>query len=115
MKKIILATALGLAITGCAAQTSDTQTITVEPSMGEYGKLGKIAEVGKFGYNNKTNADWTAAYASCASAAGVNGDVQMKLQDYGTATTIDLLEGSNVSKEQKARAFACMSNFASQN
>jgi hypothetical protein len=115
MYKIILAATLSMTLVGCAGQVSDNETISVEPSMGKYGKLGKIEDARKFGYNNGTDADWKAAYASCASSAGIKGDVELQLQDFGSASTIDLLEGNNVSKAQKAQAYVCMRQFAAAN
>jgi len=117
IKMLVLSTLAPLALVACGGQQSDNDTITVSPSMTKVGKLGDVdlTNTQKFGYNNNSTADWQQRYAACAAAAGIQGDVQLALKDYGTATTIDMVQTSNVSDLQRAQAFGCMQRFAAEN
>lgn len=117
MKMIALSTCAIAVLTACGGQTSDSDTITVEPNLNKVAKLGDvdIKNTKKFAYNNATDVDWSERYAACAGAAGIIGDIQLALKDYGTATTIDMVKTSNVSDLQRAQAFGCMERFAAKN
>ena len=111
MRKQVLFAAMLFAIAGCA-QEADNARLTVEPTMDKY----KVpSNVTKFGYNNKTMADWKAAYLSCVSASGFKSDVQLDVVDFGAATTLDLDESAGVSHAQKVRVSACMHKFSANN
>lgn len=116
---IIAATTLSVVLTACAGN-GGSDTVSVEPSFNKYGKLGSggmdtLPAVTRFGYNVNNKADWINAYAGCASAAGATGNVDILLEEYSSAKTVDLSDSNNLTDGQRLRAFNCMSRFASVN
>ena len=119
MNTIIAATLLPVVLTACAGKNI-SDTISVEPSLKKYGKLGSggvdtLPAVTKFGYNVNNKADWINAYAGCAAAAGATGNIDVLVEEYTSAKTVDLSDSSNPTDGQRLRAYNCMSDFANSN
>jgi hypothetical protein len=116
--KVIVATVMLPVILTACGNKGVIDTVSVEPALNKYGKLGSggtdtLPAVTKFGYNDTNKADWINAYAGCAAAAGAKGNINIELEEYSTAKTVDLSASNNLTDGQRLRAFNCMSRFAS--
>jgi hypothetical protein len=119
IKTVIAAALLPVVLTACASN-SGSDTVSVEPDFNKYGKLGSggvdiLPAVTRFGYNSNNKADWINAYAGCASNAGATGNIDVLLEEYPYAKTVDLSDSNNMTDAQRLRAYNCMANFANQN
>jgi hypothetical protein len=116
---IIAATLLPVVLTACGGNGA-SDTVSVEPAMNKYGKLGSggvdtLPAITRFGYNVNNKSDWINAYAGCAASAGATGNIDIQLEEYARAKTVDLSASNNLTDGQRLRAYNCMSNFANAN
>jgi hypothetical protein len=119
IKVFVAALMLPVVLTACGSNSA-TNTVSVEPELNKYGKLGSggvdtLPAVTRFGYNDANKADWINAYAGCAAAAGAKGNIDVLVGEYSTAKTVDLAASNNLTDGQRLRAFNCMSNFSKAN
>ncbi|PIB25674.1 hypothetical protein BFP76_00640 [Amylibacter kogurei] len=102
--------------TACAQTGVDNSMITTdEPSM----KLAKyspsntdVPNITRFSHPKGESETWKTAYAECARDAGITGNIDLIIREYGTYNTVDLSQNQDISDAEFTAAFWCMSKFA---
>ncbi|GHA61179.1 hypothetical protein GCM10008927_28280 [Amylibacter ulvae] len=102
--------------TACTQSSVDNTMITSDAPTTKMAKYSPsntdVPNITRFSHPKGETDVWKTAYSECARDAGITGNIDLILREYGAYNTVDLSQNQDISDAEFTATFWCMSKFA---